>query len=157
MEGSDMFDADKLSSFKKNELINLIKELQNEKVELKQQLSQLPDLKKQAEQMSGFENRLIELERSHALYLQYGRRNSVEITGVPEQVQQEDLESHVINIFKEAKVSVHGRSLEPFDMEACHRIGKRNVVIARFVNRKFAREALYNGRNLKGKQLNVGI
>ena len=38
-------------------------------------------------------------------------------------------------------------------MEACHRIGKKNVVIARFVNRKFARQILYNQKNLKNTKL----
>ena len=94
--------------------------------------------------------RVIELERSHALYLQYNRRNSVEITGIPEDVEQKDLECQVIKIYDEAEV---GRSLNLFDIEACHRIGKKNVVIVRFVNRKFAREGLYKGRNLKGKNI----
>ena len=42
--------------------------------------------------MSSIEG-VIELERRHALYLQYNRRNSVEITGIPEDVEQKDLES----------------------------------------------------------------
>ena len=137
------FDDDKLNSFKKAELVKIIHELQKEKELLKSKNSIA----------CGLEERVIELERSHALYLQYSRRNSVEISGIPEEIKQEDLESHVVKIFEEAKVKVHGRSLEPFDMEACHRIGKKHVVIARFVNRKFAREALYNGKNLKGTKL----
>ena len=137
------FDTDNLNSFKKPELINLIKELVKEKDILKSQIN-IP---------SDIEERVVELERSHALYLQYNRRNSVEISGIPEEIEQKDLESHVINVFKEAKVKVHGKELDNFDMEACHRIGKKNVVIARFVNRKFAREALYSGKNLKGTKL----
>ena len=74
--------------------------------------------------MPVFEKRLIELRRSHALYLQYGQRNSVEINGVPEEVQLEELENNVIKIFNETKVSAHGCSLEHFDMEVCHIIGK---------------------------------
>ena len=140
---STSFDADKLNSFKKVELINIIKELQNEKTALKSK----------CDNFSGIEQRVVELERSHYLYLQYGRRNSVEISGIPGDVATKDLESHVINIYKEAKVEVAGRKLEHFDIEACHRIGKRGVVIARFVNRKFANEGLYKGKNLKGNKI----
>ena len=140
---NSLFDADKLNSFKKLELINIILELQKEKDVIRSEVSNL----------SSIEKRVIELERSHALYLQYNRRNSVEITGIPEDVEQKDLECQVIKIYDEAEVGVHGRSLNLFDIEACHRIGKKNVVIVRFVNRKFAREGLYKGRDLKGKNI----
>ena len=125
---NSLFDADKLNSFKKLELINIILELQKEKGIIRSEVSNL----------SSIEKRVIELERSHALYLQYNRTNSVEITGIPEDVEQKDLECQVIKIYDEAEVDVHGRSLNLFDIEACHRIGKKNVVIVRFVNLKFA-------------------
>ena len=142
-ESSSLFDADRLNVFKKNELIEMIMELQKEKVALNSEVSNL----------SVIEKRVTELERCHALYLQYSRRKCVEITGVPENVDHNDLESHVIKIYDETEVKVHGRSLDHFDMEACHRIGKKNVVIVRFVNRKFAREGLYKGKHLKGTKL----
>ena len=43
---------------------------------------------------------------------------------MPEEVQLEELENNVIKIFNETKVSAHGCSLEHFDMEVCHIIGK---------------------------------
>ena len=46
MEDSAIFDTDKLNTFKKNGLINSIRELENEKAELKQQLREVPALKK---------------------------------------------------------------------------------------------------------------
>ena len=109
---SSSFDADRLNSFKKAELVDIIMELQKEKGVLKSKICNMPE----------FEKRIVELERSHALYLQYSRRNSVEISGIPEDVEQKDLESHVIKIFDEVKVEVHGKTLGHFDMEACHRI-----------------------------------
>ena len=89
MSSSQQFDVDKLQSFKKNELIDIIKELKREKDELK---ANLLDIR------SGFEERLVELERSHYLYLQYGRRNSVEISGIPSDIPQQNLEKEVIRI-----------------------------------------------------------
>ena len=53
-----LFDADKLNAFKKNELIEMIMELQKEKDALKIEVN-----------LSGIEKMVVELERSHALYL----------------------------------------------------------------------------------------
>ena len=141
MENSELFDEDKLNSFKKNHLVSLILELQKEKIALRQQ------------QESDLEKRVVTLERSQYLYEQYGRRESVEITGIPNDVEQKDLEQEVIHVFNEAKVKVHGRHLEPMDITACHRIGKKGVTIVRFVNRKFAHAGLTSGKNLKGTKL----
>ena len=140
---STLFDAKTLAEFKKPQLVEMILELQKEKNTL---ISQALDIAK-------IDERVTEQERSLNLYLQYGRRNSVEVTGIPAEVKQEDLEDHIIKIFDTAQVKVHGKSLDHMDIEAAHRIGKKNVVIARFVNRKFAREALYKSKNLKGTNI----
>ena len=84
----------------------------------------------------------------------------MEISGIPASVGIENLEEAVVNICNEANVKVHGKSVTKFDLEAVHRIGKKNGTIARFVNRKFAYEALHCGKNLKGKDIfkaNQGI
>ena len=132
--GSTLFDVNTLNTFTKKQLVDVVLELQKEN-----------------KQLMDMSTRITELERSHYLYLQYGRRNSIEITGIPDDVQQKDLEDHVINIYNEAGVKVHDESFEKRDIEACHRIGKKGTVITRFVNRKFAKEGLYKGRNLKDK------
>ena len=77
----------------------------------------------------------------------------MEISGIPSNIEQKDLENEVIQVFNEAKVRVHGRPLDPMDIAACHRIGKKNVTIVRFVNRKFAYAGLTSGKNLKGTKL----
>ena len=140
---ASIFDSKTLIEFKKPQLVEIIQQLQREKAQLAEQ-SQIA---------AGFGDRLVELERSHYLYLQYGRRSTLEITGIPAEVDQKDLEDHVINMFQEAQVKVHGKALDHMDIEACHRIGKKNVVVTRFANRKFAREGLYKSKNLKGKKL----
>ena len=144
MATGSLFDAKTLSEFKKPHLVELVLELQKEKSLLANQLEEKTKL---------HDERITELERSHYLYLQYGRRSSIEITGIPEGVEQNKLEDEVMKIYKEAKVSVHGKTLDNMDIEACHRIGKKNVVICRFANRKWAREGLFKGKNLKGKDI----
>ena len=56
-------------------------------------------------------------------------------------------------------MKVRGRKLEAPDIQACHRIGKKGKTIVKFVNRKFAREGLVQGKNLKNAKLypNAGI
>ena len=66
---------------------------------------------------------------------QYGRRNNIEITGIPDTVRDNELENKVIEIF-----DAIGVEAKPADFEYCHRVGKSKnnskKVIARFVNRK---------------------
>ena len=72
MTGADLFDAEVLNEMKKEHLVKLVLELQNEKKLLVEQKDSLTEVK----------DRVIALERSHLMYLQYGRRESVEITGI---------------------------------------------------------------------------
>ena len=97
--------------------------------------------------------RIEKLERQFYLNQQYQGRNTIEVTGIPETVAQNQLENEIVKIYAAAQVVVDGDALERKDIQACHRIGKKNVTICKFVNRKFANEGLYNGKNLKGKDL----
>ena len=143
MASEGTFDPSQLEQFKKKELIELIKQLQKEKNEL---INNQLDIK-------NVTARVIKLERSQYLYEQYGRRESVEISGIPENIEQNNLEAEVIKIYNEAKVKVHDRELKKKDITACHRIGRKGVTIVRFVNRKHAYEGLRLGKNLKNSKL----
>ena len=70
------------------------------------------------------------------------------MTGIPDNVEEKDLEEKVIKILDKIEVNVTSR-----DIEACHRVGKsRNnskKTIICFVNRKFAKKALVNRKSLK--------
>ena len=99
--------------------------------------------------MDSMNQRLIDIERKQNLSAQYGRRNCIELTGIPSSVPDQNLENEVIKIYNQAGFKVHGQGLSKQDIEACHRIGKKGKTIARMVNRKFAEVALYNGKNLK--------
>ena len=85
------------------------------------------------------------LERSHFKHLQYNRRESIEIAGIPESVSDKELENKsllILNIIGVDKV-------EPWQVHACHRLKNKKNTIIRFVSRKIADSALYKRGNLK--------
>ena len=80
---------------------------------------------------------------------QYGRRNNIVISGIPDDVADDDLENAVTSIMEDVDVIVQNG-----DIEACHRIGKsdqktsskKNIV--RFINCKYCKKAIVNTKNL---------
>ena len=86
-------------------------------------------------------------ENSNSLE-QYGRRNSLEMTGIPNDVQDQNLEEKVIEILDKINVNVSSQ-----DIEVCHCIGKSKnfskTTIVRFVNSKYAEGVLINRKDLK--------
>ena len=79
----------------------------------------------------------------------YSRRNNIEINGIPESIKQNQLETHVLKIFKKLDIN-----LQSYDLSACHRLGKYDAtksrtVIVRFINRKDAYDCLRYGKDLK--------
>ena len=94
------------------------------------------------------ENKILILESEQNSLEQYGRRNNIEITEIPDSVPNQNLEEKVVNIFNEISVNV-----SPKDIEACHRVGvsknSSKKAIVRFINRKHAKKALINRKNLK--------
>ena len=113
-----------MSSFDNQEMFNnlmiLVRQVMMENVELKNKVTKLEKSKaSQDKRLDGQFNRIIELETDLGKLNQYGRRNNLELTGIPETVEQDDLEEKVIEILKEIDINVKSR-----DIEACHRIGK---------------------------------
>ena len=131
------------------EIINLkeviIKNLQIENERLRKKVDDL-------------ENKIEIIESDHNALEQYGRRNNIEITGIPNSVSDQNLEKEVVDILKEINVVVSAN-----DIEACHRMGppknESKKTIVRFVNRKHAKKALINRKNLRNitAQKNVFI
>jgi hypothetical protein len=113
----------------KNEIID---QLQNENILLKSEIVDLrADLKKKTEDIADIETDVINLQ-------QYVRRNNIEIHGIPNNVNDKDLEEKVIELAGCIDVE-----LKKEDIEACHRLpnNKKNSkankrTIVRFVNRK---------------------
>ena len=96
-------------------------------------------------------NRLYHLERSHNMFMQYNRRESFEIVGIPSTVSTDDLEE-VIDICNDAKVLANTQPLKKSDICAVHRLADQKTTVVRVVNRKFSREAIICGKNLRGNK-----
>ena len=138
-----------------NSMMQLIKKVVTENLELKTKVKNLEKAKStQDKRLNDQFDRIIELETDLGKLNQYGRRNNIEITGIPESVEQDELEEKIIEIMKEINITI-----KPRDIEACHRIGKassnrenRNKgprrTIVRFVNRKKCENILRNKKDL---------
>ena len=88
------------------------------------------------------------LKRQAAEDNQYGRRENVEISGIPSSIPNEKLEEAVIAIAEKT-----GNVITSKDISACHRL-KGDSTIVRFVNQKHAESLLDNSRRLRNiKQL----
>ena len=116
--------AENLMGKNKNELIKMINTLREENAALK--VLQALYMKQN--------ERIEKLERQFYLNQQYHRRNSIEITGIPDTVAQNQLENEVIKIYTAAQIVVDGDTLERKDIQACHRIGKKGVTICKLEN-----------------------
>ena len=96
-------------------------------------------------------DKLEKLERDLYQFEQYNRRESVEISGLPEEIPQHELETTVINILRRIGVW----ELESYEVVACHRLKRKyqnertSRVIIRFTNRKRAFQCLSNRKYLK--------
>ena len=133
----------------KDEINNLkdviIKRLQDENATLRDRCSKL-------------EQRLIEFESSTNNLEQYGRRNNIVISVIPDSVDINELEESVTEILTDIDVNVTSN-----DIEACHRIGKKDKrinstkTIIRFVNRKHAKKALFNKKRLNQNNKNYSF
>ena len=79
---------------------------------------------------------------------QYGRRNNIVLSGIPESVSEDVLEESVILDLADIDVSVESQ-----DIETCHRFGKPDrdkskKTTVRFVNRKNCKKFLLNKKKL---------
>ena len=94
------------------------------------------------------ENKILTLESEHNSLEQYGRRNNIAITGIPDSLPDQNLEEKVVDILNEVSVNV-----PPKDIEACHRVGvsknSSKKTIVRFINRKHAKKTLISRKKLR--------
>ena len=84
------------------------------------------------------ENQIVNLEKLKAKAEQYNWRNNVEISEISNEIPDDDLENHIIEICKNSNIVIN-----PADIEGCHRLplGRNSTtdnkrVIVKFVNRK---------------------
>ena len=137
---------------------NITNSINSVKTELKEEINNLKDVITKWLQDENvilrdtcrkLEQKLVEFEFSTNNLEQYGRRNNVIISGIPDSVDNNQLEGPVTEILTDININVASN-----DIEACHRIGKKDSrigstkTIIRFVNRKHAKQALYNKKKL---------
>ena len=97
--------AESLTNKTKNKLIEIVKNLQTETKQLQYENAALKELQKIVKQNN---DRLEQLERQQNLNLQYQRRDTIEITGIPSSIKQEELEEEVMKILDAGEASDTG-------------------------------------------------
>ena len=82
--------------------------------------------------------RLVSMERQCWANAQYSKRECLEMVGVPRSVSDGDLEEKVLKIFEKVGCPMEGNNIE-----ACHRISKKNEgIIVKFSRRKDCQNVL---------------
>ena len=96
-------------------------------------------------------SKIVKLEKDLWDNSQYTRRNNIELSGICESIDDEELEESVVGILNKIGVKCSAN-----DIEACHRLPnarnstrKHKRVIMRFVNRKLCEKALISRKSLK--------
>ena len=99
------------------------------------------------------EEQINSLEKSQAKSEQYNRRNNIELSGIPNNIPEDNLEKAVIDICHDSDVEI-----EPKDIEGCHRLpvfrysrDSNKRVTVKFVNRKHPETMLRNKRSFSNK------
>ena len=89
---------------------------------------------------------VVQLERNAVANAQYHRRESVEVNHVPPSANDEELKVNFCKAF-----SLTGHEVKPDDLQACHRLKKKESVIVKCKCRKLKRSVLINRKNLRNK------
>ena len=107
---------------------NILNNMNSKFVDLKNEISNLKDIiikrlqdenQRLQEKCKKLEEKVINVESDVNSLNQYGRRNNIVFTGIPDSVNDEDLESTVTSILKDIDVAV-----DSSDIEDCHHFGK---------------------------------
>ena len=118
------------------------------KTENKRLLRKIKDNQHELDEM---DERFIDLERTVNNVDQYIRRENFEVSGIPDDISQDNLEDEVINIIN----TITNDTIASRDIEACHRLKKdadgSAKVIVRMANRKHTVNVLKNKKKLKEK------
>ena len=132
-----------------------IERLKKENKSLKKRVHQLEE--DHEEGMDYVEDKLIELEKAVSSCEQYTRRENLEISGIPENVSDEDLQEKVLEIVNTVTEREDDQVILPKDVHACHRLKKEPSeetpkVIVRMVNRQHTIDVLKNKKKTTEKQ-----
>ena len=128
-----------IEAMEKDQLITHVKSLRNEVKILNDDFKKLMNF------------RLYLVERNQFIGQQYSRRDTIEISGIPDNIDDKHLEDEVLEIMKETKVTVNSQHPKNTDIQATHRLKNGKTTIVKMLNRKFATAALINGEKNKLK------
>ena len=138
---------DSLTANFKKMLTESIDELKNNIIDNLKKSNESLQLK-----VSTLEKEVLELKQANVDYikgteaaLQHGRLEQIIISGIPNKIHHDDLERTSLGILNQIKEY----KMDSRDIAACHRIGKQNDTILRFVNRKDADDCLGNRKKLR--------
>ena len=76
---------------------------------------------------SKLENKIVSLEPSINQVEQYGRRNNIVISGIPDDISDNDLESTVVDIMKDVDVDINSSDIEACQSKLVNKIGEQQV------------------------------
>ena len=68
------------------------------------------------------EAKIVKLETEQNSLAQYGRKNNIVISGIPDSIDDNNLENTVISMMSDININIEGN-----DVEASHRFGKPDV------------------------------
>ena len=88
--------------------------------------------------------RLVDLERQCWANAEYSRKECLEIVGFLRSVDDNSLAKKFVQVFEKV-----GCSIDSSNIEACHRITKRNDIIVKFCRRKSCQRLLSVKKNLQ--------
>ena len=168
MAGIDYVNKDAIHAIKKKNLVDYIEKMKGKVVadnQIQHLCGEIENLSDNFKSLGGtnerlngelmvvkninsiLENRIVNLEKQLSKNEQYGRRNNVEISGISNDIADQDLEESIIKIYLDINILY-------VDNEGCHRLplGKNTTnttkrVIAKFVNRKHS-EAMFQQKNI---------
>ena len=90
--------------------------------------------------------RIVQLKRNAINNTQYHCRESLEINPVPASIGEDVLESSICKA-----LSLTGHEVTPDDLQACHHLKKKDIVIVKFKCRKQKHSIIINRKNLRNK------
>ena len=91
-------------------------------------------------------SKLVELERQHHKLEQYTRSECLDFSGIPNSVAPKDLENFILLLLQEISIN-----LDKSRIVSCHRLGKTDRTIVKFLNRKDAENVYSNKKKLISK------
>ena len=137
-----------------NKFDTVLNNITSELLDLKNKFTKLEsDLEISRNVNNKLVDQVTRLERKCWENEQYSRRECIEISGIPQSIEQIDLERTVLKVFDKIDAPV-----DPQNIEACHRLksddnGRSNKVIVKFSKRKDMARIMNKKKFLKNANL----